>query len=295
MNKTSCKFWGTRGSCPVSGISFQKYGGNTPCVEFLHDGKRLILDGGTGLRPLGEKMAAEESPQEIQIVLSHMHWDHIMGIPFFEPLYIPGNSVHIWCPQERGQSLNTLFEELFLEEFFPIRMNKIQAALHFHPLPPKQSFELGPFHLQTHPTHHSCHAVCFKVEWGGQEKIGYATDNELFQGHVEGIEALSKSQWEKEKPLLDFFSDCTQLIHEAQYFSDEYKRRVGWGHSSAENAAAFIEKLEVSAWYVVHHDPKHTDHDLEQLEKRTKTFFSEKRVPTRVQWLGDGTVLEFKN
>lgn len=289
MKQTSFKFWGTRGSCPVSGASFQKYGGNTPCVEIAQGGTRLILDGGTGLRPLGEKIS-QNPPADIHLVLSHMHWDHVMGIPFFEPLYIQGTRLHIWGPEEHNQTLKEIFQELFLEEFFPVRLGEVKAELCFHPVETGQTLDFSPFTLRTHAAKHPGHALCFKIEWGDQ-KIGYATDNELFQGHVEG--PIPEALWEREQSLLDFFSDCTALIHEAQYFSEEYKRRSGWGHSSMEHTAALVEKLQVGAWYVIHHDPKHTDADLDRLQEKARAFFKERKKPICLNWLGDGSKLIF--
>ncbi len=137
------KFWGTRGSCPVSGESYGKFGGNTSCLEISYDDAHLIIDAGTGIRPLGEEISKRKKP--IHIFLSHTHWDHLVGLPFFDPLYETHAEITIWAPSENGKNCREIMEELLSVEFFPVAVEELKAKLHFHNIEEKKPIRIGPF------------------------------------------------------------------------------------------------------------------------------------------------------
>ena len=277
------KFWGTRGSCPVSGKEYAKFGGNTSCLELRYDDAHFIIDAGTGIRPLGEELLKSKSP--IQVFLSHTHWDHVIGFPFFSPLYSPEAEITIWSPSENHQSCRQVFDDLLSDKFFPVKLDELKAKLHFRCIDEKEQVKIGPTILHFHEVHHPSIAYCFKIQTPHQT-IGYASDNEMFKGYHGDLKHAPE-----DPELVRFFTGCDLLIHEAQYSSEEYRQKVGWGHSSVLNAAVLIKRAKISRWLVVHHDPKHTDDDLMRLQTLSQKILDENGIPCRSEWIGDGHVV----
>ena len=267
------KFWGTRGTCAVSGSQYAYFGGNTSCLEVRYDKTHILIDAGTGVRPAGASFL-EEGILKIDLFLSHFHLDHIIGFPYFELLYEPNAEITLWTPKSRGRSSQEILQDLFSPEFFPITLKEIKARIHHKTIEENKPVKLGPLTLDFHRTHHPGVTLCFKIQTP-HETIGYVTDNEALPGHTK---------------LIDFLKGCDVLVHEAQYFPEEYLKKAKWGHSSALNAAAFVEKIGSPKWLVVHHDPKHIDLDLERLFKLTQ-----KALPnTHVEWVFDSYILPLK-
>ncbi len=264
------KFWGTRGSCPVSGPQYSHFGGNTSCLEVRYGEDLAIIDAGTGILPLGNQLM-EEGVRRIHLFFSHMHWDHLIGFPFFKPLYCPDVEIRIHAPQGKGRSPKELFEQLFAEEFFPVKLADLPARISFHPM---ETVRVGNLTVECHLAHHVYTTYCFKITTP-RETIGYASDNE--------VEAHSRGG------LVGFFRESDLLIHEMQYTEEEHLGRRGWGHSSAKEVMPFIAEIGPKRWIVTHHDPCHTDADLRRLSEET-------RLKTRcpVEWIYDGAVIELK-
>lgn len=263
------KFWGTRGSCSVSGPEYSHFGGNTCCLELRYDDTLLIFDAGTGIRPLGLTL---QDTTEINLFLSHMHWDHLIGFPFFSPIYNPKAKITIWAPETEGRTTRELFDEVLGQEFFPIHLDQIQAEISFQTIQANQPVTLGPITLNFHPVCHPGGALCFSLQTPHQ-KIGYVTDNEVKQDHLQSF--------------IDFHKGSDFLIHEAQYTPEEYSQKAGWGHSNIERVIELVQKIHPGKWYVTHHDPKHTDDELRALEKMALA----KELPCPVEWVKDGQTL----
>jgi phosphoribosyl 1,2-cyclic phosphodiesterase len=274
MRPKYLKFWGTRGSCPVSGHEYLHFGGNTPCLELGYEGVRIIFDAGTGIRPLGKELV-RENVHEINLFLSHMHWDHILGFPFFDPVYQKETKITIWAPQGKTRSCHDLFQEMLSPEFFPLRLSELQAKLDFRIIEGRTPARLGPIEIHFHRVNHPGLAYCFKIITPA-ETIGYVTDNELSDG-------------KKEDSLVSFFRGCDLLIHEAQYFQEEYVKKKGWGHSCMIYAMEFVEQVKPKKWLITHHDPIHTDDDL-----KLAASMAEKSCSIPNEWLRDGQVVELK-
>lgn len=286
------KFWGTRGSCSVSGANYKHFGGNTCCLEIKHGDTILILDAGTGIRPLGFTMV-DDHPIRIELFLSHMHWDHLIGFPYFEPICRPGTHITIWSPAGAGRSCRELFNQLLATEFFPIRLDQVQAQLDFRTTQQKTPVQIDGITIDFHTTQHPGLTHCFKIKTPHQT-IGYITDNEMlfgFHGHLSEIE---EKLFEPYESLIHFMKGCDLLVHEAQYTPDEYLHKVGWGHSSARNAVAFIERTRPKEWLVTHHDPQHSDEDLRKLSEYTKKLLQEQKISTPVHWIEDGFTYELR-
>jgi len=276
------KFWGTRGSCPVSGGEFAEFGGNTSCLEVSYEGSHFIIDAGTGIRPLGAEILKKR--KKILLILSHTHWDHVMGFPFFAPLYDKDSEIDIWSPSENKKSCKVIFGELMSAEFFPVGLEQLKAKIQFHSIEFETPIRVGPLTIHFYRAHHPSLAYAFKIETPHQT-IGYASDNEMCKGYHGDL-----SHAPEDPGLVSFFSKIDFLIHEAQYFPEEYRKKVGWGHSSTLNAISLIQKTRVRKWLVVHHDPQHTDADLHRLAQYTQKTLQENRIPCEAQWIGDGRV-----
>ncbi|MBM3184355.1 MAG: MBL fold metallo-hydrolase, partial [Chlamydiae bacterium] len=160
--KRYLKFWGTRGSCPVSGKEYAKFGGNTVCLELLYDETRLIFDAGTGIRNLGESLQGEK--KTIHLFLSHAHLDHVIGFPFFAPIYDQNTEIYVWSPEENQKTCRELFHDLMNAAFFPIRLEQLQAKMHFEALDEKRTIEIGPLTLSLCKTDHPSLAYAFKIK-----------------------------------------------------------------------------------------------------------------------------------
>lgn len=259
------KFWGTRGSNPVSGPDYARFGGNTCCLEVCHGDDLIIFDAGTGIRPLGQIIDTKKH-KTIHIFLSHTHWDHVTGFPFFEPVYDPSVHVVIWSPVGFEKSTKELFTEMLAYDYFPVRLEDMKAKLSFNDLRDGHAVSIGNIKIESHYAFHPGATLCFKIHVAGKT-YGYATDNELFLGYLGNPNALGKNSplIESHQSIIEFFKNTDVLIHEAQYTPQEYERRIGWGHSSVSNAAILCKYAEISEWIATHHEPKHSDTDL--LEK----------------------------
>lgn len=289
--KNFIRFWGSRGSNPVSGAEYVQHGGNTCCLE-VHYGKDVvIIDAGTGIRPLGAHLLTSDK-KHIHLFLGHTHWDHITGFPFFTPIYDPSFEVSIWGPIGFEKSTKELFTEMFAYAYFPVRLDDIKAKLSFNELKEGATIKIGEIEVSTHYAYHPGATLCFKIRVAGKT-IGYATDNELFMGYHGHPDAIGKDH-----PLLlphqsqiDFYRHCDLLIHEAQYFPEEYQTKVGWGHSSVSNATVLVKYCDVKEWLVTHHDPSHTDTTLQKKLQMHKDILQECGLKTQVHFAYDGLII----
>ena len=263
---TYAKTWGTRGSIPVSGLDYYRYGGNTSCLE-IRDGKHLIIvDAGSGIRALGDKVL-EEGITDIHLVIGHTHWDHILGFPFFSPVYSPNTNINIYAAKGFHRNVEELFTGMLDHDYFPVRLDEMQANFTFTDLQDSRvPLEVGGIKLFYHYANHPGSTLCFKVV-SENRTIGYASDNEFllgYHGHPAEI-TIDHPLVHPYRSLVDFYQGCDTLIHEAQYTPQEYRKKVGWGHSSVSNAAVLMNLCRPKEWVATHHDPSHTDHIL--LEK----------------------------
>ncbi len=288
------KFWGTRGSITTSGSNYTRFGGNTSCLEIRQNKELIILDAGTGIRPLGEEILKSKI-KKIHLFLGHTHWDHILGFPFFEPLYDPDYEITIYAPKGIGKITKDLFSEILAYDFFPIRLDEVQAKLHFKQLIDRQPIEIGKnLKINCHFTYHPGITYCFKVEMP-KVSFGYVTDNECLIGYHDHPNKIGVTNplLEPHQSLISFFQGCDFLIHEAQYTPEEYLKKVGWGHSSIQNAAVLFKFLQVSEWIVTHHDPSHTDEILINKYRLHKKILQDCKIPIAVTYAFDGMSLAF--
>lgn len=293
VSKTSphIRFWGTRGSNPVSGPEYVRFGGNTPSLEVRFGDDFLIIDAGSGIRDLGQAIQFDHQA-EIPILFSHTHLDHLSGFPFFYPLHQEKQKLSLWAPVGFEKSTQETFADLFAYAYFPVAFKDIESRVSFHDLRDGQELSFGRIKIRTHYAYHPGSTLCFVITVGNK-RIGYVTDNEFLLGchaHPSLAEKESKLLYPYES-FISFFSDCDILIHEAQYTPDEYKTKVGWGHSSIYNASLLIKKARIPHWIVTHHDPKHTDAFLLEKEKLHAEVLEQIEHQCLVELAYDGMVI----
>ena len=244
--------WGARGSIPSSGPETRYYGGNTACIEVSEEGRHLILDAGSGLKRLND--IRKPVSKRIDIILSHLHFDHIQGLGFFDPLFDREAEFHIWAPTSSTQSLQSRINRYLSPPLFPVHVRDLACDLIFHELD-RTSFNIGPFQLESNFIVHPGPTVGLRIS-NERSVFTYIPDHEPALGSG-GLAADPK--W---LSGIDLAKDADLLIHDAQYTSDEYQGRKGWGHSSMEDAAKYASLAKVKQLLFFHHDPGRSDDEL---------------------------------
>jgi phosphoribosyl 1,2-cyclic phosphodiesterase/ActR/RegA family two-component response regulator len=285
------KFWGTRGSNPVSGAEYVRYGGNTSCLEVRSGHDFIIIDAGTGIRSLGQHLSVPKA-QKIHLFISHTHWDHITGFPFFQPIYNPDLHIVIWTPIGFEKSARELFTDMLAYAYFPVRLDDIQARITFKELREGCPVKVGEITVNTHYAYHPGATLCFKIQMQGKT-FGYATDNEVLMGYHGNPNAIDKNHsfLRSLHSMIKFFKSCDFLIHEAQYSPLEYQNKVGWGHSSITNASILVKHAQIKEWIVTHHDPKHTDTDLQKKIQLHKDVLEDAGINCYLRMAYDGLMI----
>jgi phosphoribosyl 1,2-cyclic phosphodiesterase len=248
--------WGTRGSLPSPGPDTIRYGGNTPCVEVRgDDGTVLVLDAGTGVRRMGAAIRAD-TPR-VDILLTHLHMDHIQGLGFFEPLYRPGLEVHIWGPASTTLDLHARLTRYLSPPFFPVRLRDLPSDLLLHDVPTGR-FTIGQFEITAALVCHPGPTVGYRIA-DRSATMTYIPDHEP---------ALGTPSFPREPEWTSGFDlalNADLLIHDAQYSGSEYPQHVGWGHSAITDAIAFTVAANAKQLVAFHHDPGHSDAVLDRL------------------------------
>ncbi len=262
-NRAKIRLWGTRGSIPVSGSRYARYGGNTSCMSVERGKDMVIIDAGSGIRDLGIEVA-KRGPARIHLFIGHTHWDHIQGFPFFLPAYIPGFEIFVYGASGFGKDLESVFHGQLDSDYFPVQMEDMRAGLEFRRLE-ENPVTIGDMKVSWEFTHHPGATLCYKVETGGKSAC-YMTDNEFLKGYL-GDPRAAETDAELLAPyrkIMDFVADSDILIAEAQYTNEEYRTKIGWGHSSVSSACLLAKLGRIRDWVVVHHDPQHDDFFVEE-------------------------------
>jgi phosphoribosyl 1,2-cyclic phosphodiesterase len=266
-------FWGVRGSISTSGPEFARFGGHTTCLEVEAGGHRLILDAGTGVRPLGERLAHEARvlgrPVKTVFAFTHLHWDHIQGFPFFGPAFIPSTELELFGPREGPdeRSLQYVLTAQMAEPTFPVTMDAMPSDQVFHDIGDGGGFERGPFRVRTRALEHPNGVLGYRIEAGGRT-LCFATDTEHPRdGSVD-------------EALLDLARGADLLVYDAQYTPAEYAGeagppRRGWGHSTYVAAAQAARAAGVKRLALFHHDPGHDDRMVAHIESEAQRLFGE--------------------
>jgi phosphoribosyl 1,2-cyclic phosphodiesterase len=256
-------FWGVRGSIPCPGPNTVRYGGNTPCVEMQVGGKRLVFDGGTGLHVLGQSLL-RQMPTEAHIFFTHSHWDHMQGFPFFTPGFVKGNRFSIYgAIAPDGSTVEQRLNDQMLHPNFPVPLQIMQADLNFCDVTPGEAIKIDDILVETAPLNHPGEAVGYRVNWHGGAAV-YVTDTEHYRDRLD-------------ENILWLARDADILIYDSTYSDEEYHSpkspKIGWGHSTWQEAIKIAKAANVKTLVIFHHDPAHDDDYLDQVGLQAKEKF----------------------
>ena len=248
------KFWGTRGSIPAPGVQTLEFGGNTTCVEVvLNNGQRVVIDGGTGLRLLGQHMIENKISSQFHLLLTHGHWDHLLGIPFFEPIYHESTKVVVdgWPPA--FQAMTRVFDSHMGDGFFPVAFDHLKARIDYLNTLAHDPLDLDGVLIDAMRLNHPQGGLGFRFKEGRHTMV-FITDNELGAARGKRI-----------PEFVEFCQGCDLLIHDAQYLPSEIAERRGWGHSTFEEVVALAQEAEVHNLILTHHDPCRSDAEVKEI------------------------------
>jgi phosphoribosyl 1,2-cyclic phosphodiesterase len=276
------RLYGVRGSVPTPGSSTVRYGGNTVCTDVrLADGTLLVLDAGTGLRELGHALAKEEHDDRINVLLTHLHWDHILGLPFFGPLWKKETSIDFWPlaneAQRRAASRRTLFDGIH----FPVRAADVPAQITFLE-DDAAVWTIGSARVTRIALNHPGGAQGYRIDDEDGSSFAYITDNELSPpGPMETTaDALAR-----------FTQGVDLLVHDAQYVAEDMPAKQGWGHSTVDDVLALGLSAGAKHLVLFHHEPERDDDALDALGARATQFFRDRASTTRVSVAREGSAI----
>ena len=261
-------FYGVRGSTPCASPAHQRYGGNTACVALEVAGEEpIVLDLGTGLRYWGEAMGDLTEPFSGHALITHLHWDHVQGLPFFMPINRKGSTLHIYGPPHDGLSIEEAFAKFMRPPYFPIHCKDLAGDVRFHDVE-DETFTIGSATVQARTVPHVGTTSGYRVEWAGVS-VAYISDH---QQPVDRPDHVADS-------VLDLCRDVDLLIHDAQYTPDEFAERSTWGHCTVRYAVEVARQSGAKRLALFHHDPGHEDDEVDLLAAEAREWGAELGVP----------------
>ncbi|HUL43010.1 MAG TPA: MBL fold metallo-hydrolase [Bacteroidota bacterium] len=294
------RFWGTRGSISTPGKETVRYGGNTPCVEVrLPNDDLIILDAGTGIRNLGEALMESGESVKAYIFVTHPHWDHIQGFPFFKPAFVSGNELTIVGGQMDKMTLQKMISDQMNKVYFPVQLNELKATLKFHPIE-EEEFSVYDAKVRSMYVNHPTFAIGFRITCGGKTLV-YISDNEPFDRKVARsirnvekkiIDRFDRTSGDPNQRVFDFVKNADVLIHDTTYTPEEYVDRVGWGHSHYLFTLKVAAEGNVRRLVLFHHDPAHDDAKVDDILKKCKKEIQNRKYRFDCVAASEGLVLE---
>lgn len=269
-------FWGVRGSYPVPGAATVRYGGQTSCVETCTaSGDTLIVDAGTGMRALGNKLYREApEPQHYHVLLSHVHWDHIQGLPFFSPAYIPGTKISVYALLTAADELQQVIGGITRHEFFPMPLEAVPAAFEFHQVEPGVELDIGGFHVTPIALNHPFGAVGYRIDGDGSS-WAYVADTAPFtevlhkQHFLSGPEPLSDDDrlalGAMREALVRRLTGVDTVVYDTHFLPDEYAKFPHYGHSTPDQALEICAEAGARRLVLYHHAPSHSDDQMDRI------------------------------
>ena len=280
------RFWGTRGSIAVPGPGTTHFGGNTSCIELsTSTGETLVLDCGTGARLLGDRLVANVSgPISASILLTHTHWDHIQGFPFFAPLFYPANRLKVYGPEGAHASLREVLAGQMEHQYFPVEIGQLAARISFQDLE-EGTHQIDGLQVRAQNMNHPSATLGYRIESQGRS-VCYLSDHEPYFEHVwrEGAKPpgrMDSIREEGDRRHAAFMQGADVVIHEAQYTPEEYPSKRNWGHSSYTYVVELAVVAGVRRLFLTHHDPSHDDEFMAKIEQRAQDLA--KRLNSRLE------------
>jgi phosphoribosyl 1,2-cyclic phosphodiesterase len=287
------RFWGTRGSIPSPGAQTVRYGGNTPCVEVRSpDGQLVVLDAGTGIRELGRSLIERASGAPIRgdIFLTHAHWDHIQGLPFFAPVFQEGNHFTIWGSKAMETSIGRVVRDQMSPVVFPVAFDQLAATIDVKELSDRLSLHRA-FDVRAFPVQHPGGALGYRfaqLNNGNepQRALVYISDNELSPAAI----YESSATWPRD--LVAFCHGASVLVHDSMFTVEEYRQHVGWGHSTYDDAVELALEAEVERLVLFHHKPERTDDEVDRRTDECRALVARRGGRLEILAAAEGLTLE---
>jgi len=280
---TSVTFWGTRGTIPSPGAHTARYGGNTACVEVRDGhGHLVILDAGTGIRGLGKHLAGSDTPNGVRahIVLSHAHWDHIQGLPYFAPFFKQGNAITVWGPKQGDVGMEEILRQLMQPVVFPVPLDALAATLEVKHVN-AEPIETEGCTITSMRVRHPAVTLGYRLETGGKAVV-YVTDDELGPAGQYDVGPRWRERFVK------FIGGADLLIHDAMYTPEECATHAGWGHSSYVEAVELARESGAKRLALFHHEPEHTDDATDVIAKRAQDLAAKHGGRTQIVAAAEG-------
>ena len=277
------KFWGTRGSIPVPGEDTTVFGGNTTCLEItLQSGRTVIIDSGTGIRLLGERLLQEEKNSDIHLLITHIHWDHVLGFPFFNPIYDESSNILIDGHYNCLKGLRYTFDNKMGDGFFPVKFDDLTANIRYINKLASGPLEIDGTRIDCIPLQHPQGGLGFRFREGNKCLV-FITDNEL-----------REDAWIGKSPeeYAEFSKNADILIHDSQYTPEEIQGRMGWGHSDYRSAYKLARNAEVKRLILFHHDPPRTDVEVKKIEMLCQDLAERDKSGISVEAARENSVIE---
>lgn len=264
------KFWGVRGSIPSPGPNTQRYGGNTTCIEVRTDNNDLIvLDGGTGIFPLAQTLL-KELPINAHIFNTHSHWDHIQGLPFFIPIFIPGNTIHLYGAFDpiSGAGPERIMSIQMQYSYFPVREAEVQSRIQYQTVMPHEAVKIGPTTITPTLLSHPVVNLGYRIDCNGKS-VFFTGDHEphynIYEPDDDGHDEYQTLIEEQQRSIVEAIRGVDVLIADSSYTIGEYPSKKGWGHGTFDSCIELALAAGAKILYCTHHEPTRSDDDLEKV------------------------------